>query len=292
MPQSLTFRTRLPGEYWPHQERLGQTHACPAAHLGWPLAEHQRSQPPWARSQASRAVLKVGVWAGCKVYRAAQGRSRDPSCGEEWLSLERRCVFAGESWTPLEPHSGLGLPWVLQVGHAHINMGRPQKTQKLKKVSLLDIVGQSLFPLLRWRLATAKLPAFLAGMEADSPSSCKKHSCNEQMQRRLIMKEGDPWRSAASAGLPPGAQTPKPNTEEVKDKWGALGFKAAVVASHKVEAQKPEERAAVEMRNKMTKQDAQLQKISRKEGGIFLKHCQVPKERRQGLKVGEIIKSE
>lgn len=70
-----------------------------------------------------------------------------------------------------------------------------------------------------------------------------------------------------------------------------LRFKAAVLTSHKVEAEKPEGTAAVKMRNKMTKQGAQLQEDSRKEGGIFLKYCHGPKEGRQGLKVGKIIKS-
>lgn len=68
-------------------------------------------------------------------------------------------------------------------------------------------------------------------------------------------------------------------------------FKAAVLTRHKVEAEKPEGTAAVKMRNKMTKQDAQLQENSRKEGGKFLKYCHGPKEGRQGLKVGKIIKS-
>ena len=50
-----------------------------------------------------------------------------------------------------------------------------------------------------------------------------------------------------------------------------LRFKAAVLTSHKVEAEKPEGMAAVEMRNKMTEQDAQLQKKQQERRGHILK---------------------
>lgn len=106
------------------------------------------------------------------------------------------------------------------------------------------------------------------------------------------MKQGDPWRSTASAGLPLDAQIPKVNAEEVGEKRGVLRFKAAVLRRHKVEAEKPEGTASVKMRNKVTKQDAQLQENRREDRGIFLKYCHGPKEGRQGLKVGKIIKSQ
>lgn len=92
-------------------------------------------------------------------------------------------------------------------------------------------------------------------------------------------------------GLPLDAWIPKVNAEEAGEKGGALRFKAAVFTSHKVEAEKPEGLAAVKMRSKMAKQDAQVQKTGRKEKGIFLKYCRGPKEGRQGLKVSKIIKS-
>lgn len=43
-----------------------------------------------------------------------------------------------------------------------------------------------------------------------------------------------------------------------------LKFRAAILASHEVEAEKPEGMASVMTRNKMSEQNAQLQESSRK----------------------------
>lgn len=81
------------------------------------------------------------------------------------------------------------------------------------------------------------------------------------------MQQGDPWRSTASAGLQLDAQIPKVKVEKVGEKWGVVRFKAAVLTSPKVEAEKPEGTAAVKMRNKMTKQDTQLWGEKKKKAG-------------------------
>lgn len=89
---------------------------------------------------------------GCPRNGSAVGRQTMPCCsGQSQRPLLRRraapaektrSAFAGERWSPAK----LGLPWVLQVWCAHRNMGRPQQTQKLEQVSILDAVGPSFFP--------------------------------------------------------------------------------------------------------------------------------------------------
>lgn len=71
-----------------------------------------------------------------------------------------------------------------------------------------------------------------------------------------------------------------------------LTFKAAILPSQKVEAEKPEGMAPVMLRNKISEQNALFQESSRKQGGIFFKyfHLRGPKEGRQELKVGKMIK--
>lgn len=139
---------------------------------------------PQACSLASLAFLKTGAWAGGR-HRAAVGAHPERLLLQRRMATTRKMasVFAGENWSPPEPHRGLGLPWVLQMGHTPINMRRLQQTQKLKQVSLLDPVGQSFIPSLHW-LSYPWLgypPSLMGRKDAKSPSSCKQHSCHEQM---------------------------------------------------------------------------------------------------------------
>lgn len=140
--QSLALRTRLAGEHRPCPVQLGHTQTCPAPHLGWPLAEHQQSQP----SEAIRHPC-LPLEGQCRNWTVTccLGHVQRPLLWREVPTRKTMSVFAGKN----RPLPELGFLRVSQEGCAHKNTARPSTNPETRAVSILDVDVQ-FFPPLCW----------------------------------------------------------------------------------------------------------------------------------------------